>query len=136
MHWNDEQLARAGERMVGLGARIVCAALEYDTLSIQGHPWSEILNRLRARESRFGARVIDALAASTGIGREPDEEVVLPLREAQPGMRLRQEIRTQNGALLVPVGFEISSRLLERISQVAAEVLEHKVRLAPARAKT
>ena len=44
-------------------------------------------------------------------------------------MRLRDEIRTSVGALLVPVGFEISERLLDRISQVAPEVLEQTVRL-------
>jgi hypothetical protein len=53
----------------------------------------------------------------------------MPLRDAKPGMRLRDEIRTSVGALLVPVGFEISERLLERISQVAPEVLEQTVRL-------
>jgi len=48
-------------------------------------------------------------------------------------MRLRQEIRSQVGALLVPFGFEISQRLLERLSQVAPETLEQPARLAPAR---
>ena len=61
-------------------------------------------------------------------------EIVLPLHEASSGMRLRDEIRTTVGALLVPVGFEISERLLDRISQVAPEVLDQKVRLVtPAR---
>jgi hypothetical protein len=48
-------------------------------------------------------------------------------------MRLRDEIRTQTGALLVPIGFEISLRLIERVTQVAPEVLDNVVRLAPAR---
>jgi hypothetical protein len=61
---------------------------------------------------------------------EPAREIVVPLRDARPGMRLRQEIRTAAGALLVPIGFEISERLLERISQVAPDVLYQDVRLS------
>jgi len=45
-------------------------------------------------------------------------------------MRLREEIRTSSGALLVPIGFEISERLLERLLQVAPDVLEQQVRLS------
>jgi hypothetical protein len=56
-------------------------------------------------------------------------EIEMPLRDAKPGMRLRDEIRTSVGALLVPVGFEISERLLQRISQVAPDVLDRTVRL-------
>jgi CheY-like chemotaxis protein len=133
MHWNDEQLARAGERMVGLGARIVCAALEFDTLSIHGKPLTEILQELRTRQARFGANVIRALADVAGTAREFDADIVAPLRDATPGMRLREEIRTQNGALLVPIGFEITQRLLDRISQVAPEVMAQQVRLSPPR---
>jgi len=136
MHWNDEQLARAGERMVGLGARILCAALEFDTLAIQGLSTTDILQQLRARQARFGASVIRALAEVAGASREAEQEIVVSLRDATPGMRLKQEIRTQNGALLVPIGFEISRRLLERISQVAPDVMAQHVRLAPARAPT
>lgn len=134
LDWPDEALARVGDRMVGLGARILCIALEFDAMSTKGVRQPEILRALRARESRFGARVLDALAASMGAAAPPDEELVMPLCEAQPGMRLRQEIRTPTGALLVPIGFEISERLLERISQIAPEALRSPVALSRARA--
>ena len=79
--------------------------------------------------------MLDAVAAMHGAAesRDAGPEVTLPLRAAVPGMRLREEIRTHTGALLVPTGFEISLRLLERIAQVAPEVLDREVRLAPAR---
>ena len=135
MHWRDEQLARAGERMVGLGARIVCAALEFDSLSIHGKPAMEILQDMRTRESRFGANVMRALSEVAGAVREFEADIVTLLRDAPAGTRLRQEIRTQSGALLVPIGFEISQRLLDRISQVAPEVMAQQVRLSPPRPK-
>jgi FixJ family two-component response regulator len=137
LEWTDEQLARAGERMVGLGSRTLCAALEFDMLSTQGVAKDQIMSKLRARESRFGAKVLDAIAAMVGATAAVQEapDVSLPLRQAIPGMRLRDEIRTHAGALLVPIGFEISLRLIERITQVAPEVLDQVVRLSPARSK-
>ena len=45
-------------------------------------------------------------------------------------MRLREEIRSATGALLVPIGFEISERLLERLRQVSPGALDQQVRLS------
>jgi CheY-like chemotaxis protein len=133
LEWTDEQLARAGERMVGVGSRMLCVALEYDMLTTQGVPKEQVMPRLRARESRVGAKVLDAVAAMLGATESADTEpdISAPLRNAVPGMRLREEIRTHTGALLVPIGFEISLRLLERITQIAPEVLDKVVRLTP-----
>lgn len=133
MEWTDSQLVRAGERMVGLGARILCAALEFDRLSIKGSPVAEIIATLRDHEVRFGTRVLDALADMASATIDPEKPLEMPLREAASGMRLRQEIRTSQGALLVPIGMAVSARLLERISQIAPELLDQTVRLAPPR---
>jgi hypothetical protein len=92
-----------------------------------------MMPKLRTRETRFGAKVLEAMASiigATDAASEPD--IAIRLRDAMPGMRLREEIRTASGALLVPIGFEISLRLLERITQVAPEVLDKTVRLTPA----
>ncbi len=133
LNWSDESLARLGEGMTATGARLLSAALDIDSMRVQNTPRDEILRKLRSRESRYGARILGACIASIADSPEPDAEVTVPLRAAKPGMRLRQEIRTRNGALLVPIGFEISERLLARISQVAPEALDEIVRLsAPA----
>ncbi|HEU4590712.1 MAG TPA: HD domain-containing phosphohydrolase [Steroidobacteraceae bacterium] len=130
IEWTDAQLAQAGERMVGLGARILSAALEYDAHITKGVARSEIVAELRRRELRFGAKVIEAIAELAGTGAATETVTDIVFRDAKPGMRLRQEIRTPLGALLVPIGFEISERLLERISQVAPDVLDQQVRVA------
>ena len=132
LDWPDVALARLGEGMIGLGARILGVALEYDLMTIKEMPKTEIMQVLRSRESRFGSNVLEAFTAVVGAEAEPQVQT-MRLREATPGMRLLQEIRTSSGALLVPIGFELSQRLLERISQVAPEALEEMVRLAPAR---
>ena len=135
LDWPDAALARLGDGMIGLGARILGVALEYDLMTIKEMPKTEIMQILRSRESRFGSNVLEAFTAVVGAEAEPQVQT-MRLREATPGMRLLQEIRTSSGALLVPIGFELSQRLLERISQVAPEALEELVRLAPARPAT
>jgi response regulator RpfG family c-di-GMP phosphodiesterase len=131
LDWPDASLARLGDGMIGLGARILGVALEYDLMTIKEMPKQEIMQALRTRESRFGSKVLEALTAVVGA-EAPPEVRTMRLREATPGMRLLQEIRTVTGALLVPIGFELSQRLLERISQVAPEALEEEVRVSPA----
>lgn len=133
LEWTDEQLARAGERMVGLGARILSVALEYDSLTTQQLPNGKIMETLRARSGRFGMNVLDALAAGLDTQAGMSDVVTLPLKAATSGMQLREEIRNAAGLLLVPIGFEVTPRLIERISQVAPELLEQNVRLSPAR---
>jgi response regulator RpfG family c-di-GMP phosphodiesterase len=130
LEWKDEAVARLGTGMIGLGTRILRVALEYDQLATQGVARDEILRRLRSRETRFTTMVLDAFESTLEAHPEPVREIEVPLRDAKPGMRLREEIRTAAGALLVPVGFEISERLLDRLLQVAPEVLAHPVRLS------
>jgi response regulator RpfG family c-di-GMP phosphodiesterase len=130
LDWKDDALARLGTGMIGLGTRMLCVALEYDLLTTQGIARGEILRRLRAREARFTPLVLDAFESTLKGDTAPEQETVVALRDAKPGMRLRDEIRTANGALLVPIGFEVSERLLERLLQIAPEVLQQQVRLA------
>ena len=132
LEWTDAQLVRAGERMVGLGARILCAALEYDMQTIKGTERLEILDAMRDHEARYGARVLDALADFAGAAAQAQELLHISLRHATPGMRLRQEIRSSTGALLVPIGIEISAHLIDRLAQIAPDLLYQPVRVAPA----
>jgi CheY-like chemotaxis protein len=133
LEWTDEQVARAGERMVGLGSRILCTVLEYDKLHTQGMDSRRAVEKLHERQARFGSKVLGALSVVLRATVELEPEISVRLRDAKPGMRLREEIRTPAGALLVPIGFEISQRLLERLSQVASETLESTVRVTPPR---
>lgn len=130
LEWSDDALERLGLGMIGLGTRMLCVALEFDLLATQGVPRAEILRRLRSRETRYSGLVLGAFEAVLAARPEPEREIVVPLREARPGMRLRDEIRTGNGALLVPIGFVVSERLLDRLRQVSPDVLEQPVRLS------
>jgi hypothetical protein len=131
LEWTDAELARAGDRMVGLSARILGAALQFDLLTNKGLSNAQILESMRDQQARFGVAVLDALSArfAPTIG-EPETVLEIPLGQASSGMRLRQELRTPIGALLVPIGIEISARLIDRISQVAPDLLDKPVKVA------
>lgn len=135
LDWSDAQIAAVGDRMVGLGASVLGAAIECDLLETQGLANDEIAPRLQQRGARYGAKVLDAFTAHLGAESDAEDEVILPLRNAITGMRLREEIRTSAGALLVPVGFEVSVRLIERISQLTPDMLDRPVRFSPVRAR-
>jgi response regulator RpfG family c-di-GMP phosphodiesterase len=132
--WTDAQLARLGNGTIGLGARILGMALEYDALLAQGKSKDAALQTLSARVGRFGAKLFGQLGhcAAAEAGSEDSREI--PLRRVIAGMTIDQEIRTRMGVLLVPKGFEVSKSFLERISSFAPELLEQIVRVIPSRA--
>jgi len=99
-------------------------------LTTQGVARRDILRKLRSQEARFTTLVLDAFEATLEAQPESGREVEIPLRDARPGMRLREEIRSGTGALLVPIGFEISERLLDRLRQVSPGALDQQVRLS------
>ena len=130
LNWSDEAVARLGTGMIGLGTRMLCVALEFDLLTTQGVARRDILRKLRSQEARFTTLVLDAFEATLEAQPESGREIEIPLRDARPGMRLREEIRSGTGALLVPIGFEISERLLDRLRQVSPGALDQQVRLS------
>jgi hypothetical protein len=52
------------------------------------------------------------------------------LSEVSPGARLLSEIRLANGTLLVPVNFEVTKTLLDRLSNIHPDLMKKPVRVA------
>jgi response regulator RpfG family c-di-GMP phosphodiesterase len=128
--WTDAQVAKLGEGTIGLGARILGLALEYDALKAQGKSKDAALQSLSARVGRFGAKLFGQLGQCAAADNSLQEPREMPLRRVVVGMTILQEIRTRTGVLLVPKGFEVTKTFLERISNVAPELLEQNVRIA------
>jgi response regulator RpfG family c-di-GMP phosphodiesterase len=129
LNWNDTQLANLGEGTIGTGARILGAVLEYDTLNAQGKSKDAALQTVRGRTARYGAKIVEQLAACPSLASDGAETLELPLRQVLPGMTILQEIRTQKGVLLVPQGFEVTKSFLERVTHFAPELLAERVRV-------
>jgi len=59
----------------------------------------------------------------------PQEKEIL-LRDVMPGARLLTELRNENGALLVPINFEVTKTLLDRLSNIHPEMMAKPVRIS------
>jgi response regulator RpfG family c-di-GMP phosphodiesterase len=129
LKWTDEQIARLGDGTIGLGVRILDLVLEYDALITQGHSIDVAVQTLRRRASRYTEELIEQFANHLGAGSGKNEARVIPLKAVQPGMLIMQDIRTHQGTLLVPRGFEVTSLFVERARNFGPELLAESVKV-------
>jgi response regulator RpfG family c-di-GMP phosphodiesterase len=107
--------SRGGEA-IPLGARLIRPILDYDLLRSQGCSAVEALGRLVAREGRYDPAVLSDLETITGA--EAHLEVrELRLQEVERGMVFLDDVRSQDGTLLVARGQEVTDHLLERVTR-------------------
>jgi response regulator RpfG family c-di-GMP phosphodiesterase len=138
LKWSDTQVAALGEGTIGLGTRILCLILEYDAMIARGMTHDSVCDHLCARTARFGAKLISQLDACIITAGEHEQAIEIPLAQVTPGMVLEQELRTVVGTLIVPRGFEVTKTFLERMVNIAPELLDARVRVServPAAAK-
>jgi FixJ family two-component response regulator len=134
LKWNDAQIAKLGDGTIGLGTRILGAVIEHESLAAAGKSRDEIRVEMHKKVGRFGEKLLmqlDDCAAQNPLPSVPtatNEREVL-LRDAVPGSRLLCELRTEDGALLVPMNFEVTRTLLERLANIHPKLLALPVRV-------
>jgi response regulator RpfG family c-di-GMP phosphodiesterase len=128
----DEQLQRLGDGTIGLGARILLLALDYDKLIARGDDGKAAIQTILTKESRYGRSLIEKFAALVGTATGTREILKIPLHKVQPGMVIMEDVRTHLGTLLIARGFEVSRPFLERLRNFGASILAEQVSvLAP-----
>jgi FixJ family two-component response regulator len=129
LKWNDAQLMALGEGTVGVATRILGLILEYDALIARGDSHDTACEKLRARAARYGPKLLENLDACawTAQAREPHAEV--QLQHVEPGMILLQELRNAVGVLITPKGFEVTRTFIDRLSNIAPELLGSTIRV-------
>jgi CheY-like chemotaxis protein len=127
--YSDEALARLGDGTIGMGAKILSVALEYDSMIMQGNSVDVAMQTLRGRENRFGADLIAHFAAFVGARPATGELREMPLRAVKAGMTILQDVRTHMGTLLVPRGFEVTEIFLDRIRKFGPDLLAETVKV-------
>lgn len=132
LNWSDEQIARLGDGTIGIATRVLAMTLHYDALISRGHSIHIAVQALRGRASRYGAALIEQFAQHVGASGAERELREVPLRSLRAGMTLTEDLRTNNGTLLVPRGFEVTLTFLERIRNYGAEFLSEKVKVLSA----
>lgn len=116
-----------GGDAICLGARIVCAASDYDgmlhgTLSETRHAPERARQLLRGGVgSHYDARVVEALLA---VLDEADAlaltDRLLDVRELRPGMTLARDLLSPRGAILLAAGFVFDERIVRQVCDFAA----------------
>ena len=127
---DDARLGALGAGTIGKGARILGLVLEYDALIASGTTHDAVCDRLCGRVARYGAKLVAHLDACVATARELEQDLHLPVRHLRPGMRLGEELRTSTGALLVPRGFEVTRTFVERVANMAPELMDVRVRVS------
>lgn len=126
---SDEQLRQLGDGTIGLGARILLLALDYDTLSARGHDCNLAMQTIRTKESRYGPHLVEQFSGFVGAASGSGEIREIPLRHVQPGMTIMEDVRTHLGTLLIARGFEVSPPFLERLRNLGASILAEKIKV-------
>jgi CheY-like chemotaxis protein len=129
LNWSDEQLARLGDGTVGLGARILGLALQYDELTMQGHSSDAAIQTLRRSSDRYGEELLGRFANHVGSRAGQSELRELPLHKVTPDMQIMQDLRTRMGTLLVPRGFQVTPAFIERMRGFGPDLLNEKVKV-------
>jgi CheY-like chemotaxis protein len=136
LSWSDEAVARLGDGTIGLGTRILGLVQEYDTLITQGHSVDVAIQTIRRRAPRFTAGLIEQFGTHLGAGSSKNEAREIALKSVQVGMVIMQDVRTHQGTLLVPRGFEVTALFLERIGNFGPELLSEIVKVMVPAAKS
>ena len=109
------------EDKILLGGHILRAATEFERLIAGGMSQSDALAELRAPANEFAIGVLDALASS-GVA-SPDRTVkAVSVHELDKSMILDEDVISQDGLLLAPKGQNVTTLMIERLSNFVYEV--------------
>jgi response regulator RpfG family c-di-GMP phosphodiesterase len=126
---SDQQLHKLGDGTIGLGARILLLALDYDGLTGRGQDSKLAIQTIRTKAERYGSSLIESFAGLVGAAAEKKEIRQIPLSMVQPGMTILDDVRTHLGTLLIARGFEVSPLFLDRLRNLGAAILSEQVKV-------
>jgi response regulator RpfG family c-di-GMP phosphodiesterase len=120
---SDSRRSTLAEDSLGKGARILALVNEFDTLTSHGHSAEVAAQMLECHADRFGTALVREFVAHVGSVSGDQQVVQIPLRSVRPGMTILQDVRTEQGTLLVARGFAVTERFTERIRNFGAALL-------------
>lgn len=102
-----QKLEHAEARAANRDALLLHAVIDLDALESSGQSPRQAINQMRQQQSMYGAAAIDALAE---VMRDAPQLDVASSRPAdlKVGMVLAEDLRTTDGLLLLPRGFELT----------------------------
>lgn len=104
-----------------LEAGLLCAAIDLDLLEAQGHSLAQAIAGLRANGEKYGN---DALNAIEKLQDDPGKKQVITVapEALEDGMVLCEDLKTDDGMLILPRGFAVSASSREHVADFAGRV--------------
>jgi response regulator RpfG family c-di-GMP phosphodiesterase len=100
---------------VRTSASILKVALDYDYYEQQGHDKNLIIQTLSSRNNDYDPEITYALSEMLVVSDQSFRLEEISIRKLQPGMRLAQELRLDDGFLIASSGADIDAQLLKVI---------------------
>jgi response regulator RpfG family c-di-GMP phosphodiesterase len=114
---------------VEAAAQLLRAAGDFDVLESQGSSVALAIDTMRGRSDRYEPRVVEALAELRAA-----QSAAVGIREVYlstlcSGMVFVDDVKMQNGMLLVARGYEVTPGLLERVRNLAPGTIKEPLRV-------
>jgi CheY-like chemotaxis protein len=119
-----EQIERRAEHP----ARLLHAVIDLEALESSGQSLRQAVAHMRQRERVYGAATLDALSEMIDVAPERDVSAVRPA-DLKAGMVLAEDLRTTDGLLLLPRGFELTRSSCVHIVDRFAHGLPERVKV-------
>ena len=103
-----------GDR-IPLGARILRAAIDFDTLVLRGSSVDQALLSLKSSEGVYDPAVIQALDRARGSQMPEADTIAVKISDLCPGMIFAGDLLTPEGLMVVAKGQEVSDQLIGHI---------------------
>ena len=124
---NDRRVAHR-DRVAFLG-NLLRTVTDYDLWVSRGLSHQEALERLQAKGDVYSETIVGALVELEDT-RGHFEERELDLLQLSPGMIFADELRTEDGCLLVPKGLEVTEAVCHRLANFRKQSrVEERVRV-------
>jgi CheY-like chemotaxis protein len=113
-------------------ARLLHAIIDLESLESSGYSLRQALTSMRQRQAVYGATTLDAMDALIEDHSEVDVASFRPI-DLRVGMVLAEDLRTTDGLLLLPRGFELTRSSCVHIVERFKHILPDRIRvhLAP-----
>ena len=118
----NEKITPDSASRIPLGARLLHAAVDYDSLVMSGRSSQQAVGLLRQPAGHHDPRVLDALEEVVKEEAQMEPRQVR-LRELAPGMILNDHVRAGTGLLLVAKGQEVTRSLKSHLLNFDATMM-------------
>lgn len=115
----DDPAQSSLSKAVGIGARVLAAALTFDDLVVRGNSRESAAAEMARDDGRFDPRVLALL----GAAKLPGQDLIvkrLGVQQLHVGMIIDEDVYASSGTLIVARGNVISISMLERLRNSAA----------------